>query len=398
MNAPARKPIFTRDFLLASGVNFCAATVFYGFVTTMAVYAWTRFDASDAEAGLAASMFVVGATIARLLAGKIIDWLGMRTVLLAFGALAMLATAGYFVPAGLTYLLALRLVHGIGFGFLSTVTVSIAQNMIPAERRAEGTGYFALTSALATGVGPVIGAAAVGYWDYRGLFITMFAISMVMFGFVLLLARAPLQKGSGQRLKLGLSGWIDTRVLPMAGYMMVLGIVYSGIITYVDAHGNQTVGPGTAGVFFFAYSVALISSRFIVGRMQDVRGDNIVIYPTIVCFAVSLFLVAVLDSVWLTVVAGALAGIGFGTVMSGMQAIAVAAVPQHGIPTAISTFYFMLDLGVGLGPLVLGVLVTTVGFPTMFTILAAGTLLSVVPYHLLHGRTKLAQRHRHRPV
>lgn len=395
MAGSARRPIFTRDFMLAAIVNLGATTIFYSLITTMAVYAWRQFNATDTEAGIAASVFVLGATLARLLAGKIIGSLGTRTVLIACTVLATVAAGGYLFATGtLTALIVLRLVHGLGFGFLSTVTIAIAQSMIPAERRAEGTGYFALTSAISTGVGPVLGATLVGAWDYEGLFITMLGLSVLTLVFALLLSRAPLPKGSGRPIRFGLSGWIERRVLPIAGYMLVLGIVYSGILAYLDAHGLDQVGPGTAGVFFFAYSAALILSRFIIGRVQDVHGDNSVMYPAILCFAASLLLVGVMNSSWLAAAAGALAGIGFGTVLSGMQAIAVAATPPPNLALGVSTFFFMLDLGVGLGPVLLGFLVSATDFTTMFVVLSAITLVSTIGYHLLHGRTPLARRHR----
>jgi predicted MFS family arabinose efflux permease len=50
----------------------------------------------------------------------------------------------------------------------------------------------------------------------------------------------------------------------------------------------------------------------------------------------------------------------------------------------------MLDLGVGVGPVVLGALLPLTGYPGMFGSLGALVLAAVVLYYVAHGR-------KHRP-
>ena len=57
--------LWTRDFVLATVVNALAMSIFYLLMTTMAVYAVREFAASATGAGLASSMFIVGAVVTR---------------------------------------------------------------------------------------------------------------------------------------------------------------------------------------------------------------------------------------------------------------------------------------------------------------------------------------------
>src|SRR5690606_40356349 len=66
---------------LAVVVNTLTMLVFYLLMTTMALYAAQRFAASDSLAGLASSMFIVGAVLGRLVAGPLIGSRGPRGVL-----------------------------------------------------------------------------------------------------------------------------------------------------------------------------------------------------------------------------------------------------------------------------------------------------------------------------
>ena len=73
--------LWTRTFIIGIVVNLFMSSVFYLLMTTMAIYAAQRFAASDSQAGLASSAFVIGAVFARLVAGKFLDAVGRRRML-----------------------------------------------------------------------------------------------------------------------------------------------------------------------------------------------------------------------------------------------------------------------------------------------------------------------------
>jgi hypothetical protein len=60
--------------------------------------------------------------------------------------------------------------------------------------------------------------------------------------------------------------------------------------------------------------------------------------------------------------------------------------PQQKLGLANSTFYIFLDLGVGIGPVVLGTLVPFSGYSGMYMSMVFVTLASAVLYYFLHGR------------
>ena len=56
-----------------------------------------------------------------------------------------------------------------------------------------------------------------------------------------------------------------------------------------------------------------------------------------------------------------------------------------------STFFLFLDLDSGIGPILLGYVVTGFGFPAMFLVAAAVTVLSGLLYVYVHGRRPSAR-------
>ena len=73
MPAIAREKLWTRDFVFGTAVNFLIMVNYYGLMVVVADYAMKTYDAPAATAGLAASIFVIGALIARLFSGRIMD-------------------------------------------------------------------------------------------------------------------------------------------------------------------------------------------------------------------------------------------------------------------------------------------------------------------------------------
>ena len=82
--------------------------------------------------------------------------------------------------------------------------------------------------------------------------------------------------------------------------------------------------------------------------------------------------------------------IGFGTLISCGQAIAVNATEKHRCGLAISTFFICCDGGMNIGPVILGMMIPSFGYKGMYICCAACIILSAGIYFLLHGRKNKA--------
>lgn len=405
-SSATRKPserLITPTFVLAWVANFIQALLFYLLVTTMALYAVREFAASQTASGLAASSFVIGATIARIFCGYLIDTVGKRPTLLVAASVAALTSALYLVADTLPLLLAVRTIHGMAFAFASTALMTIAQTAIPARRRAEGTGYFALSTTLATAVGPAVGLLLVSSFTYEILFVAT-AVTAALGLLLSIFLRPPAAQREAEaaakkairesgvqptRPRFSLRNVVHPAVVPIGAFIMLVGLGYSGVITYLNGYAVERDVVAGAGMFFIAYAVTMLLMRPILGRLQDRRGDNIVIYLGLVSFMLALALLAVADTDWHIVAAGILMGLGYGTLMPACQAIAVKSVSRETLGTGLSTLFLFMDLGFGLGPVLLGVLVATTGYGTMYGLLAIVAVLTAGYYHAVHGRRQV---------
>ena len=410
-----REKLWTKRFVLALGVSFFISMVFYLLMTTMALYAVHEFSAGEVASGLASSVFVIGAVAARLVSGTAIARFGLRPVMLLGLAVFALAAAAYLFIDGLAVLFAVRVLHGIAFGFAHTAVGATVQSLIPASRRAEGTGYYGASATLATAIGPFAAVLLLDDYGATALFLASTitsALALVAALFVGTAATATAATATstaataptgtttatatataatsastaGTRPARRSRAVLEPRALPIALFMFVLAIGYSGVLAYVNSYAESIDLTSAAAAFFLVYAVVVLALRMPMGRLQDSRGDNLVMYPAIVAFAAGLLVISLAHTPAAFLLSAALMGLGWGTAMSGGQAIAVASAPIQNVGTVVATFFLLLDLGVGVGPLFLGALAGATDFRVMYAALAGLALLTTLLYWFVHGR------------
>ena len=381
--------LWTRTFIVGIVVNLFMSSVFYLLMTTMAVYAAQRFAASDSQAGLASSAFVIGAVLARLLAGKFLDVVGRRRMLVLAMIVFTLAGLSYLPVEDLTLLIVVRLVHGVAFGAGNTALIASVQSIIPSARRAEGNGYFGTATTVATAGGPFLGVLLMENLGFDALFwaATAGGLIAMLAGLVYHVPERTLSPDERTQLhSFRPSTFIDRGAVPYAAVMGVGGFAYSSVLSYLAVHATALNMPQAASVFFLLYALGALFARLFAGRIQDVYGDNVVLVPVFVAYTTGLALVGLTQSMGGFAIAGLLTGLGFGCLLPSLQAILINRTTPARVGVATSTFFLLLDIGTGVGPVFLGLIVAGFGFPMMYWFAAGLVVVGGVLYALVHGR------------
>ncbi|WP_010304297.1 MFS transporter [Kurthia senegalensis] len=151
-------------------------------------------------------------------------------------------------------------------------------------------------------------------------------------------------------------------------------------------NASETTAGLAASVFFIVYAVFLLGSRPLTGKLLDRRGENIIIYPTLILFTIGLFCLSQSYGSAMLLIASALIALGFGNMISCSQVAVVNLAPHHRIGLATSTFYIAMDAGIGVGPIFIGSILPSVGYRGMYEIMAVLVVITIVMYYFLHGR------------
>lgn len=124
------------------------------------------------------------------------------------------------------------------------------------------------------------------------------------------------------------------------------------------------------------------------GRIFDEKGEKFVMYPSYFFLTAGLLLLSLTVNSPMLLLSGALVGLGYGTFMSNGQAVCLKLVNNHRTGVALSTYLIGLDLGLGVGPYVMGSLRSMTSFRGVYIFAAIIPLVCAVLYFINNRRIK----------
>lgn len=386
-----KEKLWTTTFVVNMLLNFIFYLVFYLPTVVIGTMAMERYHASASIAGILSGIFIVGGFIARLWAGNNMKRLGAKKLLYIGTLIYFLLTFAYFFVHSVVLLLILRLVHGLGFGIAATASGTLAGAIVPSSRRGEGIGYYALSVTLSSAVGPFLSMflyRTPGFYSLIWLSALLLFIALVGIFFIHVEKTTDSSNSVDNKVhkKFAWSNYFEKEALPISLIAFLIGISYSSILSFMDAYARNIHLSEAASFFFLVYAITVLLSRPITGRVFDGFGDNFVMYPTYLFFALGLLLIGFAHSGWMLLLAAIFIGLGYGSFSPFGQAIAIRNSEAHRLGITTSTFFGFMDMGVGFGPFILGMFMPLLGYRNLYFASAILALLIAVIYHFVHGR------------
>lgn len=374
-----KQPLWTKDFIYLWMANFLMAGSFYLILPTLPVYAEGYLKLNNADIGYIIGFFTITALIMRLIAGHFVDTLGRKIVYLPALFLFAILMSGYAFVQTLILLFALRLLHGVSWGFATTANMTVASDIIPAERRGEGIGYFTLSMTIAMALAPAIAFYVVGVTTYQNLFFLAMLVALVAFGFASLVRYADIPKAPH---KFSLKGLIEKRALGIALIMLFYGIVYGGIVSFITVFGaGQHLS--NPGLFFLIYALALGVVRPLSGIIMDRQGPRIIMGVGLVTMIAGFFWLSQANGEIHFLIAAAMIGIGSGIALPVIFTMALNIVEPQRRGAANATVFSAMDMGIGLGSVVLGYVAQFTSLSVMYIVCAAVLIVPLLYFYLV---------------
>lgn len=379
-----QEKLFNKGFISITLINFVVYLVYYLLIVIIAVIAQSELHATLGQAGLASGIYIIGTLLARLFIGKKLEVMGRKAVL-RYGALFYLATTiAYLYMPIIPMLYLVRLLNGFAYGALSTATNAIVTAYIPKSRYGEGINYYGLSTSLAAAIGPLIGLLLLNLTNFR--FIVIFSIVLVLLTTIACFAfpvkNIVLTKENREAInKWTFDSFIEKKVIFIAFVAFLMGLSYSSVLAFLSSYVKVIHLVEISSLFFVVYALVITVTRPLSGKIFDSLGEKFVMYPSYLFLTAGLILLSITDSSWMLLLSGGLIGLGYGTFMSNGQAVALKqVVSNHRIGVALSTYFIGLDLGLGVGPFVLGELRSLFSFQEVYLIAAVLPIVCLVLY------------------
>lgn len=382
-SAPAK--IWTRDFILVCFANFF---IFLGFQMTLPTLPLfvKELGGSDQLIGIIIGIFTFSALIFRPYAGKALETKGRQFVYMIGLAIFVISVGSFAFIVSMGLLIVMRIVQGIGWGFSTTATSTIATDLVPPERRGEGLGYFGLSGNLALAFGPALGLTLVGVISFKSLFLICGGLGFVAFLLSTIIRYKKVEESAHQTVTVKFDIFEKTAVQPSV-LLFFITVTFGGIASFLPLYAAQK-GIASIESYFLVYAIFLMVSRTFAGKVYDQKGHLYVFLPGAVMIFVAMLLLSWLPSTLVMLIAAAIYGLGFGSVQPALQAWAVEKSPANRKGMANATFFSFFDLGVGLGAMVFGQLASLYGYHAIYLTAAGSVLSSIILYVFLLWRTR----------
>jgi MFS family permease len=127
-------------------------------------------------------------------------------------------------------------------------------------------------------------------------------------------------------------------------------------------------GVTNPGFFFSTTAIVLILSRSLGGKILDLYNREKVILPCLTCYVISMVILAFSKTLPMFILVAVIYGIGPAFLTPTLLAYALDRGAAPG--PAMGTFHAITDLGISLGPVIMGFVIDSTSYPIMFLCLA----------------------------
>ncbi|WP_102349184.1 MFS transporter [Bacillus sp. Marseille-P3661] len=350
--------LWTKSFILLVLGNLFLFMSFQMLIPTIPPYI-KSIGASGLEIGLVTTLFSIGAVISRPLIGYLLEYKSRKPLVL-IGAITLFGiTILYAISQIIFLLLALRLLHGLAWGWSTTVNGTAAVDIVPNKRLGEGMGYFGLSVTIGMIIAPSLGIFLFKVTSFHNL---IYISSILGFIAVILLSIVHYQTPDAiknvrkDELKFSyLGSMIEKTSWYPALITMISTFAYGTIVTFIVIFGEER-GIDKIYLFYLCNAIVATLCRPFAGRWFDRKGPKVlVIFCTIATF-VGMWVLSFAHSNLMIGAAGVLFGVGFGTLLPTLQSWTLSLTPANRRGVANGMYFSCIDFGIGLSGLIFGIL------------------------------------------
>ena len=376
---PVHDRLFTPRFFVMCGFSF---TVFLSAFQLLPTAPFHILDlgGSTFASGLFLGFLTYSSALSAPLTGAYADRVGTRRVLIGSSAALVVFSILYAVITNVAVLLALVLVHGVFWSGLLSASAAYMTSLLPEHRRAEGIGYWGLSTLAAVAVAPTV-----GFWIYsRGwlwLCVLSAVLNLIMAIIATQLHERPRRAEDANEQPRGLLEW---RVLVISITLALYSFGYGGITSFSALYADAS-GVAPKGIYLTTLAIVILLTRPLLGHLGDRLGYRNVFVPCLVLITCGLAVLAFGGSRTMLLTSAIIFGVGFGTAYPTYVGYVMKDVSAQRRGAAFGAVLAAFDTGIGTGSTSMGWLIQRHGFATAFAV-AAGLAALALPYFLFIDR------------
>jgi MFS family permease len=365
MTAQTIRKIITRDFILASFIQFSLSFVFFILVPTLPIYL-SKLGSDEVEIGVLIGILAASSLVLRPFAGRALLEIPEKNFLIAGTFLYAVTSAAYIFSPPFWPFLIVRVFHGVGLAFSSTALFTLIANISPEAHRGQSLSYFFLAYNLSSALAPPLGMFLINRFSFTLLFLVCLGLSLCSLFVTSQLGKREITPLEDSTIEDGfyLSRKAFAPSIINFFFFFILGALYAFFPLYSVSH--RVANPG---IFFSTIAVMLILGRVFGGKILDLYSRERIILPCLIIFIISMVILAFSRTLPMFVLVAVIWGVGNAFFFPSLVAYVLDRVGSSRGP-AMGTFTVISDLGTCLGPVIMGIVLHFTNYQIMFLCLA----------------------------
>ena len=376
----AIQKILTRDFVLCFFAQFAFASVFFILIPTLPIYL-SRVGATEVEIGILIGAFGISSLILRPIVGRAIPKVPEKIFMVAGAILFVLTSMAYLFATPFWSFFIVRIFQGVGSAFFSTAAIILVSNITPDISRGQSIGYFFLSFNISMALAPPFGMFLINHFGFTILFLVCVVLSLCALLISSKLKTSdvePMVDSSAEE-----SSFFTRKAFPPIFVYFLAHIIWGALTAFFPLHAISH-GVTNPGLFFAAYAVVLILGRALGGRILDAYRRDQVILPCLIAYVLAMTLLAFSETLYMFILVAVIQAIGHAFLMPALVAYTLdLAGSSRG--ASIGLLSAAGDLGMVLGPIMMGIILRFTDFPAMFLSVA---LIGLINFSYFYSSVK----------
>jgi MFS family permease len=344
------------------------------------IYANTM-GASSLEIGLVQAGFNITGIGTLLFIGRLSDRHGRKSFLSAGLFILAVSAIGLMYSTDPVHLIFWRFVQGLGASSHMPIAQAYLGDITPEGSEGRWMGYFNAVLFSGMGLGPLVGGVISDAYSIRTTFLIM-AILNILAVIATLLFLKEMPRKTASRGNTGFLSSLKSRTMRGAcSYCMTTGVGVATLMAFMPLFADVKIGLSATliGVLLAARTpVSLLQSY--TGRLADRCNRRSMVLWGGSLAAISVFVLPATTVFWTLVLAYISVAVGQSVGMPAANAYVVQEGRAYGMGASMTTFMLAMNVGNGIGPVVLGVIADWFGLESAFHAAAICMALGMVAF------------------
>ncbi|MCK4368266.1 MAG: MFS transporter [Dehalococcoidales bacterium] len=370
-----------KTFVILVATMFISMLGFGIVVPLLPIYA-DQLGASALEIGFINAGFSLALMVSLPFMGRLSDRMGRKVFLCAGLVILTVASLGFIWAQNPLQLILVRVFQGIGASMHLPIAQAYLGDITPEGEEGKWMGHFSAILFSSMGIGPLFGGVLTDLFSINTTFLAMAALCLVGLIATIIFLPEVARKTTLEKQSTVFAGLMKSNILKGAfAFRIATGFSMACIMTFLPLFASQNLGLSVSLIGLLIASrtpLALLQSY--TGTLADKYSRRVLVVAGSAAAIIFIALMPTAGSFWPLLAMYALMAIGTAFAMPAATAYVVEEGRVFGMGASMALFMMAMQIGNGVGPIMLGGIVDFTGIESAFYSAAAILLMGIVAF------------------